>query len=504
MKFIKPLFIFSLLLLLASCGDDDDSSITIPDDMGEDPQDQSAILNNERDETVATLTENGLERLWRFSQATLTNDAGTFEIINNFNVRDDEFVFSGTRTNGVFEWRPGNDINVEGATNSETLLDFYIPVETSSFVFDEDSSTSLTALNGNMELLVVDENTITGTLTFDGTRSAFAGETIDFTMTTKQAEDFVTPPESGMVFNEVTSFLAITSFAQQSNSGLIGSYADNSLFITYRNDCSNNNGAPSRTIKYNVEDDSFIERNDEFSDFFTRKINIINNEIIVTGGQNIYTYDLDLTQAPVITPHNAPTLSRFSTATLGDDIYVIGGDLDNVADSLRRINSESGTLEVIATMPLPKAHAGAEFVNDNLYIFSGREAFFDVATITPTSFIYNTNTGEFTTFEMPVALGNSHAARLENLIYIVGDIQEDLDGDLNVDNHDVWIGVYDTLTDEITELSHNLDDSDDFSYVHSMTVFNDNLYVTFGSQLDNNGDPDCPEVNWSILAAPLN
>ncbi len=504
MKCIKPLFIFSLLLLLVSCGDDDDSSTTNPDDMGDDPQDQSVILNNERDETVAILTDANLDKIWRFSQAMLTNDAGTFEITNNFNVRDDEFVFSGTRTNGVFEWRPANDINVEGTTISETLLDFYIPTETSPFIFDQDSSTSLTALNGNMELIVVNENTITGTLTFDGTRSAFAGETIDFTLTTKQAEDYITPPESGMVFNEVASFLATDFFAQQSNSGLIGSYADNSLFITFRNDCSNNNGAPSRTLKYSVDDDTFIERNDEFADFFTRKINIINNDLIVTGGQNIYTYDLDLTQAPVITPHNAPALSRFSTATLGGDIYVVGGDLDFVADSLRRINSDTGTLEVVATMPLPKVHAGSAFVNDNLYIFSGREAFFDFETITPTSFIYNTNTGEFTTFEMPVALGNSFAAQFENLIYIVGDIQEDLDGDGGLDNHDVWIGVYDTLTDEITELSHNLDDSDEFSYVHSMTVFNDNLYVIYGNLLDNNGNPDCPEVNWSILAAPLN
>lgn len=500
---IFKFFLLSLVLFTASCGDDDDNA-TDPEVI-EIPDDPEVILNTAREENVNTiLTDNGLDKIWRFSQAMLTNDSGTMEITNNFNVRDDEFVFSGTLSNGELEWRPGNDIDVTGTTNTETLLDFYLSSETSPFIFDPESSTSITALNGSMTLLLVDENTMTGSLIFDGTRSSNAGEIIDFTLSTKQQEDYATPPESGLVFNEVATFVAYNQFAQQHNSGLIGSYADNSLFITYRNDCSNNNGAPSRTLKYSLDDNTFIERNDTWMDFFTRKLNIVNNQLVLTGGQNIYTYDLNLSTEPTIIPHNAGTLSRYGTATLNDDIYIIGGSLDETADQLLRINSESGTVEVIANIPSPKVHAGGEFVNDKLYIFSGREAFFDNNTTTPISYIFNTNTGAFTTFDLPVALSNSHTARHENLIYIVGDIQEDTDGNDTTDNHDIWMGVYDTFTDQITEISHDLDDSDNFSYVHSMTIFNDFMYVTYGNLLNSNGNPDCPDVNWSLMATPLN
>lgn len=494
-------FLLFAALFIASCKDDDTTTTNSP---GEEviTDEPIATLATEREESVANiLTNDGVEKIWRFEQAALTNNSGTIDISSNFNVSDDEFVFSGSSSNGQLEWRRGNDINIEGNTNQETLLDNYLSPTDSSFSFTPDSSTELTALNGEMVFTLVDATTITGTLSFTNGRS-LEGETIDFTLTTKQAEDYANAPETGLVFNEVASFMAYNQFGQEHNSGLIGSYSDNSLYITYRNDCETTNR--SRILKYNITTDSFTERNDEWNDFFTRKANIVNNELVITGGQNIYTYALDLSDEPLITPHNAPILSRYGTATIDNDIYIIGGDLDEEADKLRKINSTTGALDVVANIPTPKVHAGGEFVNDKLYVFSGREAFFDINTITPTSYIYDLTSGSFTTFEMPVALGNSHAARFQNLIYIVGDTQEDIDSDNSVDNHNIWMGVYNTLTDEITEISHNLDDSDNFSYVHSMTIFNDNLYVIYGSKLDSDSDPDCPMVNWSIQSTSLN
>lgn len=494
-------FLLFAVLFIASCKDDDTTTTNSPDEevITDEP---IATLATEREESVANiLTNDGVEKIWRFEQAALTNNSGTIDITSNFNVSDDEFVFSGNASNGQLEWRRGNDINIEGNTNQETLLDNYLSPKGSSFSFAPDSSTELTALDGEMVFTLVDATTITGTLSFTNGRS-LVGETIDFTLTTKQAEDYANTPETGLVFNEVATFMAYPQFGQQHNSALIGSYSDNSLFITYRNDCSAPNR--SRIIKYNISTNSFTERNDDWMDFFTHKANIVSNELVITGGQNIYTYDLDLSSEPEITPHNAPILSRYGTATIDNDIYVIGGDLDETADKLRKINSSTGALDVVANIPTPKVHAGGEFVNDKLYIFSGREAFFDFNTITPTSYIYDLTSDSFTSFEMPVALANSHAARFQNLIYVIGDTQEDTDNDGGVDNHDIWMGVYNTLTDEITELSHNLDNSDNFSYVHSMTIFNDNLYVVYGSILDVDNDPDCPMVNWSIQSVSLN
>tara|TARA_R110001632_G_scaffold50261_1_gene125426 strand:- start:218 stop:1732 length:1515 start_codon:yes stop_codon:yes gene_type:complete len=493
--------IFAASLLVLSCGDDDkpEDPVEMTDDDGgmTDDGTTDVTLSEAQDETAATLT-NGTKKTWRISQATLNNSSASFDISNNFNVVDDEFLFSGTRTSGSLEWRPGNDIGVEGTTSQETLLDFYKAPETSSFTFNAESSTELTGLDGRLTFTVVDENTINGTLIF-GNRAS--GETIDLTLTTKLISDYAVPPASGLNFTEITSFMAYRSFAQQSNSGLVGSYSDNSLYIAYRNDCNTDR---SRVMKYDIDNNSFVSRDDSFTDFFTRRLNIVNNQLILTGGINIYTYDLDISSPPAIAPHNAGNLSRFSTANLNNDVYVTGGDLDGAANKLRKINSATGNLDVVATLPTPKVHAGSEIINDNLYIFSGREEFFENAGVSTVSYIYNLVDGSFQSFQTPVALNNSFASKFQNLIYVVGDVQIDTDADGTVDDINVWTGVYDTETNQMTEIVNNLDDSDFFSYIHSMTVFNNNMYITYGDSTRNDPDDNCAEFPWSVMVAPIN
>ena len=493
--------IFAASLLVMSCGDDDkpEDPVEMTDDDGgmTDDGTTDVTLSEAQDETTVTLT-NGTKKTWRISQATLNNSSASFDISNNFNVVDDEFLFSGTSTSGTIEWRPGNDIGVEGTNSQETLLDFYKAPETSPFTFNTESSTELTGLDGRLTFTVVDENTINGTLTF-GNRAS--GETIDLTLTTKLISDYAVPPASGLNFTEITSFMAYRSFAQQSNSGLVGSYSDNSLYIAYRNDCNTDR---SRVMKYDIDNNSFVTRDDSFTDFFTRRLNIVNNQLILTGGINIYTYDLDISSPPSIAPHNAGNLSRFSTANLNNDVYVTGGDLDGAANKLRKINSATGTLDIIATLPTPKVHAGSEIINDNLYIFSGREEFFENAGVSTVSYIYNLADDSFQSFQTPVALNNSFASKFQNLIYVVGDVQIDNDGDGTVDDINVWTGVYDAETNQMTEIVNNLDDSDAFSYIHSMTVFNNNMYITYGDSTRNDPDDNCAEFPWSVMVAPLN
>jgi hypothetical protein len=504
---MKTKYLFSLLLaaslLVVSCGDDDkpeDPVETTDDDGGmTDDGSSDVTLNEAQDETTLTLT-NGTEKTWRISSAILNNSSGTIDISTNFNVVDDEFIFSGTRTNGSLEWRPGNDIGVGGTNSQETLLDFYKSPEISSFNFDAESSTVLSGVDGRLTFTVVDENTITGTLSFPG-RSSSAGETIDLSLTSKLTDDYASAPAGGLSFTEIASFMAYPSFGQQSNSGLVGSYSDNSLYIAYRNDCNPDNR--SRVLKYSIDNSNFVSRDDSFLDFFTRKLNIVNNELILTGGQNIYTYDLDLSAAPIITPHNAGSLSRFTTSTINNEIYVAGGALDAVADKIRKINSTTGALDIVATLPSPKVHAGSEIINDNLYIFSGREAFFDNAGVSTVSYIYDIANGTFQTFQTPVALYNSYASKFQNLIYVVGDIQVDSDSDGTVDDFNVWTGVYDTQTNQMTEIANDLDDSDQGSFIQSMTVFNNKMYITYGDILRNDPSDTCTEFPWSVLVASI-
>lgn len=497
LKFLCFAFVALGLLCTTSCGDDDspnDPVTTTDDDGMTDDGTSDTTLADAQDETIGTLT-NGDQKTWRISQATLTNSSGTFDISTNFNVTDDEFIFSGSRTNGTVLWRPGNDIDVSANSSEASLLDYYLAPETGGFAFDPESSTALTGLDGRLSFTVVDENTIMGALNFNN-RSNDA--TIDLTLTTKQASDYATPPSGGLSFSEVGSFDAYPAFAQQGNVGMVGSTPENSIYIAYRDDCAENN-LRSRVIKLDLSTGSLTEKRTNITDFFTRKLNIVNNELVLTGGINVYTYDLDLINDPIVSPHNAGNLSRFSSANVGDDLYIVGGDLDVPADKIRLFDRSTGNLNQAATLPTPKVHAGSEIVNNKLYIFSGRTAFFDDTTAETTSYIYDIDNGSFSSFDFPVTLYNSYAARSQNLIYIVGDTRDLSTGDFNI-----WMGVYDTQDGSITEIAHDLDDTDLGSYVHAMTVVNDKMYVAYGDAFRSDPDDNCAEFPWSIQVANLN
>ena len=484
-------------LFFTGCGDDDtpNDPVTTSDDDGmTDDGTSDTILADAQDETVGTLT-NGDQKTWRISQATLSNSSGTFDISTNYNVVDDEFIFSGTRSSGSVEWRPGNDIKLDATSSQASLLDYYQAPEIGGFSFDPESSTALSGLGGKLTFTVVDENTIMGALNFN---NRMTDATIDLTLTTKLASDYASPPSSGLSFSEVGSFEAYAAFAQQGNVGMVGSNPNNSIYLAYRDDCAENN-LRSRVIKLDLATGNITEKRTDINDFFTRKLNIVNNELVLTGGLNVYTYDLDIIDDPIVSPHNAGSLSRFSSATQGDNLYIVGGDLDDPADKIRLFDRTTGSLNQVATLPTPKVHAGSEILNDKLYVFSGRTEFFNDDTAETTSYIYDINSGSFTSFDFPVTLFNSYAARNQNLIYIVGDTRDLSTGDVNI-----WMGVYDTLDGSITEIAHNLDDSDLSSYVHAMTVVDNKIYVAYGDASRFDPDDTCTALQWSIQAATLN
>ena len=92
-----------------SCNNDDDSTTNPPE----------PTLNELRDETTIVLTSTGASKTWRIDQATLTNGNSEIDISQNFNVVDDEFIFSGTTENGILEWRKGYDIKTNASDNQE-------------------------------------------------------------------------------------------------------------------------------------------------------------------------------------------------------------------------------------------------------------------------------------------------------------------------------------------------------------------------------------------------
>ncbi|WP_339846026.1 hypothetical protein [uncultured Dokdonia sp.] len=495
----KKLMILTFFFIVVGCDDDDVMNNPTPE-IAEEETPIELTIEEQQEETTASVT-NSTSKTWKITEAILRNSNGEFNISDNFNILDDEFVFKQLNGSFALTWNIAHDVDVDAASAQETLVDYYRAPLDYTLSFDNDSTTNFSDEDGQL-IFEKTESSFTSTVFFSNDSQ------LDIVLSEKTAADYATIPTSGLSFNEITSFNA-NGFAGQRNVGFVGSYSDNSMFIAHRADCGGPIGANgfnlrSRILKFDIDSATITDEYSSFSDFFTRQLNIINNELILTGGQKVYTYDLSISSEPSEVPYEIDNvLSRYSTSVSGSDIYIVGGDLDEQveANKIRKINTLTGDIEVVATMPGSKIHAGSEIVNDKLYIFSGRQKFNDNTTVTTASYIYNLSDGSFQTFDMPVALYNSYASRNGNLIYIAGDIQEDTDGNAGTDNYDIWMGVYNTLTDEITEITHNLDDTDGFSYIQQLTVFNGKLYVIYGDAAATNGDPDCEMSSWSILEA---
>jgi len=476
----KQILILFFSVLIISC-DSDDTVITVEDD---DPQ---TILEEEREVSTEILS-NGEEKTWKIESAILRNESGTIDISENFNVIDDEFIF---KADGTFIWRPGNDINSEGESSQETLLDYYRSPVNSTYVYNEESSVELTAMDGSFSFKLEEDGTITGILSLTG-RIQEGGELI-LNLNNKTPGDYPNVPESGLIFTElVTLNFENTFISSEASAGLIGSYSDNSMFISATFDDPNGNGRFERITKYNPNTNTSQQHDFLQQQFITKKAHIINNELIVIGGHYINTYDnLNADSDPVSSVEHGLGITRFPTTVINNDIYIIGGDTENPplqGDKVRVFNQNTNTVDIIGTLPGPKIYSGSEIVNDKLYVFSGRQYFIQEAAET-TSYIFDLNTGNSTTFDIPQALFSCYASKNQNLIYIAGETR-DANG-----NRGIYFGAYDTLDDTFTEIIHNLDDSDEFSSIHQMTIFNNKIYVLYG--IDGNTD-------FLIMEAPIN
>ncbi|MBX2828937.1 MAG: hypothetical protein KTR22_12295 [Flavobacteriaceae bacterium] len=473
--------------LIYSCGSDDS---------GNTPQDDQT-LDQQQEETVETLTNNEPSQTWKITNASLTNGNGTFDVSSLFNILDDEFIFS---ENGSLEWRPGHDINLTASSSEEAKLDYYRSPTSSNYVFETDSGNALTALGGSFAFTVNDNGTISGVLTFA------TGETLALTLALKTEGDFDTPPSSGLVFTEVNTFQSIMTVG--GSLGMTGSNATNSLYIATREDSEGTSeGNPEKIFKLSLDTNTFEENLFFQSDFVTKRPYIYNGELVVFGSQYVNTYDQVLLGTPQTVlvepyPDNA-VYSRFGVAVQDDVVYLAGGDIPNTTEPIthyiRTFDNVTGSFSDVLELPENRFLTGAAIVNDQFYVIGGQTGFYNDDYV-PSYYVIDLNTLQINTYDLPRGFHDTYAARQGNLIYFAGQIRDDIDGDDVADVYDGYFGVLDTTTNTITDLSHDLDFSDDFSTIYGLTIFNDVLYVIYGDAAQGSD----PVPTWSIMAADLN
>ncbi len=483
----------SILLLTSfffvSCSNDDsgNTATTIDDDnSGEVSQEEA--LATARTQTLEFLTSGG-EQTWKITNASLETSSGVFDISDNFNVTDDEFVFTST----TLIWNAGNAINTNATTEAETGLDFYVAPDESTIEFQPESGTSLTAIDNRLSFEVVDNQTITAVLTAGS--SALGDITLE--LAPKTASDYKSPPSSGLSFNLITTING-PGIGGDGSCGFIGSYSENSFYVVHRDDTqSDDTGSPERIIKYNLDTGVETENLYYNPDFVTKRLNIIDNELVVFGGNNVNTYPLNPSGDATNTFTHGLQLTRFGFAVQGANGYVVGSNFTVPANSnITRYNYVTNQVDILGELPKARFYGGAEIVNNKLYVFGGRPEF-NSDEVDAESFIYNLEDGSIDSFDMPESPTNSYAARFENLIYVAYETRTPA-GEPGIfdDDRIINFGVYNTFDDSFIVVSHNLDDSDMFSTVHAITVFNDAIYVIYGSTEE---DPV-----YSIYRASLN
>ena len=228
-----------VLLVFCGCGGEDETVMPIQDD--------PVSIDVKRAETTQILTNGGL-KTWRISNAQLDASGTIIDLSDNFNVVDDEFIFSGTATNGSLIWRPGNAINLEATTEQESLLDYYLEPINSVTTFDEESATALKALDGAFSFEVNEDGTISGTMLTSGRQIT---GTLNVVLTPKTNADYNTAPSNGLDFTFVTSIMDESTFTGETPVGMIGSYSDNSLFLASRNESS------EQILKYDLTNNNW-------------------------------------------------------------------------------------------------------------------------------------------------------------------------------------------------------------------------------------------------------
>ena len=503
--------VFTLLLILNSCGEDDtpmpdDTFAQTDDDPMMDDPDPAETLSMERQENISLLTADS-ERVWRITSAQLTNTSGTFNISNNFNVTDDEFIFKNTpiqtgrntEFEGTLEWRGGFDFNTFATNLEETLTELFLFSLTTSFDYVGESGTQLEAILDEFSFNIsINDDTVNAIWDFENS------VILELELVPKLEEDYAQVPSSILEFTEEFTFQSngISNFAP----GMIGSLSSNSFYLATRESAFNNGSInPERVIKFDLNTGISTEKLTFSTDFVSKQLNIIDDRLYIAGGQRVNSYDLNLDNEATISQDYGSLLgigslglSRYGTAVLENDIYIIGGDLDNnLSDQIFVFNTQTETMDNIATIPEPRSGARAEIVNNKLYIFGGTEEFF-TPPAKETIYIYDLETEEITTESMPLPINFTFTGKTENLIYVAGRIDMEATETTEFD-FEPYLGVYDTRTGVFTELETNLE-SPELETIHSMAVFNDKIYIIYGQ---GETQEEGALQTWSILSADI-
>lgn len=428
--------------------------------------------------TVMNQLTAGTSKSWKIETATLSNGtAGLLTVTNLANVNDDEFIFTAdpASTNvAQLDWRIRNQVRANATSSSEALLDYYLSGLTRKLTVL--SNGSITSDDPNLSVARLSNGRLAVQYFMNGAEFSMelapAGETtfvpalLDF--------EFLTDIESSAIGLEQAA-------------GFTGSMASNSLYLAYRASASSGI-QPERVVRYDMDDGSFTTRDFFNSDFVTKELHIINDELKVVGAKFVNTYPLDLASDPVSAPHNL-TITRYGSSVVDDNVFLFGGDLNFPttpppvmtgpdAHKIYRHDQETGQLQEVGALPEPRYWAHGEIVDGKLYVFGGRQQFItEVAE--DDIYVHDMASGENQTLTLPTPMHRTFAARYGHLIYVAG-YREFPNADPALSTIETTFGVFDTHAGTFTIIPNTLGLSGKKT-VFGLTIVGDKLYALIGT-----------------------
>lgn len=469
--------------------------------------------SNETESSDNTLTEaltiltDGDTKTWVIEEAILTNGSleTGLDITSSLNVTDDRFIFSTevlnneglSNENASVLWKQREVINWEAASAQELFKDFYASDVSIGLEINEDNPATFRAFEGLQDFTIVGSETITGVI------QPASGVTLQVTLRPFTDQDNSTIPTS-LDFTEVASFIL-------DGSGTIGctsSALTNTIYFSERPNNVLEGCDPFNDIRPRAENlYTFNISTGIFeklifcqpSGFVTKELEVIDGDLVSLSSATMNTYPLDLSQEPEFSflEFNAiqQTFSRQGTATLENDIYVIGGNItfdyvteeEAISNTVFKFNTITNSLELVTTMPSTKFFSDGEIIDNKLYIFGGINSINDWSNGILDSedhiYIYDFQTDTWTTEFLPEPIFDTFTARYQDLIYIGGNSRLDTNNDGTIDDLIEHLAVYNTSTGEVSSIPYTLG-STAYGTFRQITILGNKIYLLVGSGRD--------------------
>ncbi len=250
-------------------------------------------------------------------------------------------------------------------------------------------------------------------------------------------------------------------------------YASNSqaLYLASRETNPENGETTERIRIINPSDGSGNDFYFDQQDYISKNGHVLNNSLYVVGGTRLSHYPLDLSQQLSVVEHGL-ALSRFGSADDGQDLYIWGGDINEVdSDLIRKWNVELGAFETVGVLSEPRTWSQGEIVDGQLYIFGGQEQFSDTP-VKDVVLVYDLLTGAERSIELPYGLWRSFTAVDGQYIYVAGHL-------VNGEETESVLGRLDTSTEIYEELEFTAAGAGN---IHQLETGGDRLFILYGNE----------------------